>query len=364
MLRLLCVAGAALALTVGGTGVAFAAVPVPAASSACDIAKDATAKAQSNLNRAVTRNGNEPNADNRKLVEDLTNDLKTAQRNENNACGNPGGVYVNCAEYNAHGIFDIRRNDPRYKDVLDRDNDGVACERVEGGGPVGLPGNWHDRFDGRYIVLDRGPRLDVCSDDNYDRFVSRNTTYRDRLGHLFGANPQARYVQLRAMCGQSNTRTTVIDNGDCKTLVTTQTREYNDYVATVRRWNDASSHYSAARRTELDQLLRDRDRLRHDFDNTRTKRLTVCKDTGGETVNNITVNVPPVDYTPPATTTLPAPPPPPDSGGQVSQVPSGAAETGDGTYAETQHFNLAVGVAGAALFAVGVPALVLYVRSL
>jgi hypothetical protein len=87
MIRTLCVVGAALSISAGPAGVALAAEDTGPGSHACSVAKDATEKAQSNLNRAVTRNGNQPNDENRKLVDELTKDLQTAQRNERNACG-------------------------------------------------------------------------------------------------------------------------------------------------------------------------------------------------------------------------------------------------------------------------------------
>lgn len=43
--------------------------------------------------------------------------------------GNNGGSRGSCADYARDGIYDIRRGDFRYRDVLDRDRDGIACER-------------------------------------------------------------------------------------------------------------------------------------------------------------------------------------------------------------------------------------------
>lgn len=55
------------------------------------------------------------------------------QRTVNTECrrvgGNDGGFRNSCADYAREGVFNIQRNDARYRDVLDVDNDGVACER-------------------------------------------------------------------------------------------------------------------------------------------------------------------------------------------------------------------------------------------
>lgn len=40
-----------------------------------------------------------------------------------------GQVFENCSEAFEAGVFDIRRSDASYQDKLDRDNDGIACER-------------------------------------------------------------------------------------------------------------------------------------------------------------------------------------------------------------------------------------------
>jgi hypothetical protein len=37
--------------------------------------------------------------------------------------------YANCSEARAAGAAPIRRGQPGYRPALDRDNDGIACER-------------------------------------------------------------------------------------------------------------------------------------------------------------------------------------------------------------------------------------------
>lgn len=40
-----------------------------------------------------------------------------------------GRVFENCTEAFNAGVFDIKRSDPSYERKLDRDNDGIACEK-------------------------------------------------------------------------------------------------------------------------------------------------------------------------------------------------------------------------------------------
>ena len=40
-----------------------------------------------------------------------------------------GRQFANCTEAFEAGVFDIKRSDKAYQDKLDRDNDGIACER-------------------------------------------------------------------------------------------------------------------------------------------------------------------------------------------------------------------------------------------
>ena len=41
----------------------------------------------------------------------------------------PPGGFKSCKAANAAGYYDIRRGEPAYSKRLDRDGDGVACER-------------------------------------------------------------------------------------------------------------------------------------------------------------------------------------------------------------------------------------------
>lgn len=45
------------------------------------------------------------------------------------SAGSPGGAYANCTEARAAGASNVRRGEPGYGPHLDRDGDGVACER-------------------------------------------------------------------------------------------------------------------------------------------------------------------------------------------------------------------------------------------
>jgi hypothetical protein len=45
------------------------------------------------------------------------------------AAGASGGAYANCTEARAAGASNIRRGEPAYGPHLDRDGDGVGCER-------------------------------------------------------------------------------------------------------------------------------------------------------------------------------------------------------------------------------------------
>ncbi len=52
---------------------------------------------------------------------------KVADRKESAASG--GRQFENCTEAFEVGVFNIRRSDDAYQNKLDRDNDGIACER-------------------------------------------------------------------------------------------------------------------------------------------------------------------------------------------------------------------------------------------
>ena len=52
---------------------------------------------------------------------------KVKDQSTSNATG--GKYYENCTAAFNDGVFDIPRSDPSYRTVLDRDGDGLACER-------------------------------------------------------------------------------------------------------------------------------------------------------------------------------------------------------------------------------------------
>jgi hypothetical protein len=47
----------------------------------------------------------------------------------NRASGGGSGAYANCAAARAAGAAPVRRGDPGYSTRLDRDGDGIGCER-------------------------------------------------------------------------------------------------------------------------------------------------------------------------------------------------------------------------------------------
>lgn len=52
-----------------------------------------------------------------------------APRKRQGIAGNNGVSFANCTEARAAGYSNIRRGEPGYAQHLDRDGDGVACER-------------------------------------------------------------------------------------------------------------------------------------------------------------------------------------------------------------------------------------------
>lgn len=52
---------------------------------------------------------------------------KVANQTESKPTG--GQDFENCTEAFDAGVFDIKRSDPSYQNKLDRDNDGIACEK-------------------------------------------------------------------------------------------------------------------------------------------------------------------------------------------------------------------------------------------
>ena len=52
---------------------------------------------------------------------------KVAKQDKSNASN--GRQFENCTEAFNAGVFNIKRSDPSYQNKLDRDNDGIACEK-------------------------------------------------------------------------------------------------------------------------------------------------------------------------------------------------------------------------------------------
>lgn len=160
--------GLGLVLSLTGPGAAYAADTGPS-TPACADAKAATTAAQTALNAATTALANVPDGsanDGARLAAKERVDLATADRNaklaaEATACAvvapstsaTPAPLptcrpweyvsrdgrqcllrdlprYNSCDEYRSHGVFDIRRGDPRYRDDWDSRRNGIACERT------------------------------------------------------------------------------------------------------------------------------------------------------------------------------------------------------------------------------------------
>lgn len=236
-------------------------------------------------------------------------------------------TYANCAEYNRHGIFDIPRGDSRYRDSLDRDNDGLACERNEGnngfpGGNAGHNNNgpWNDRLDGRYFRLDRGPALDLCDSNasDYNVFLNRNGSYRDRIVRQLNAQ---RYGDLRrADCGA-----VVSNDGNCVTYVTARDSIRN-YTNDYNRLRGNFGHLNNSDRDRLNRSYSLSRRYSNDWNTNLSKLRTVCNDT--------TPTVTIINEAPPApvVVTQAAPAPvysaPAPSGASGGSIPSGSVNTG------------------------------------
>lgn len=54
---------------------------------------------------------------------------KEKVKNQSESKASNGRTFTNCTEAFEAGVFNIRRSDPSYQTKLDRDNDGIACER-------------------------------------------------------------------------------------------------------------------------------------------------------------------------------------------------------------------------------------------
>lgn len=76
------------------------------------------------------------NAEQAQQIDQLESELASAQQSQSAPQPQPqqeqpsqaGAHYENCSEARAAGAAPLRRGEPGYRDALDRDNDGVACE--------------------------------------------------------------------------------------------------------------------------------------------------------------------------------------------------------------------------------------------
>lgn len=74
-------------------------------------------------------------ADGEKAVVNDTPESKASEQSRQNIADKTeskptgGRQFANCTEAFEAGVFDIRRSDPSYQSKLDRDNDGIACEK-------------------------------------------------------------------------------------------------------------------------------------------------------------------------------------------------------------------------------------------
>lgn len=307
-------------------GTASAATPVLTADSqVCVAARDSAAKAQSNLNRIIARIGNSPVSDADRILRDkLQNDLEVARDNERNVCGgnggNNGGNRTSCADYARDGIYDIPRSDPRYRDNLDRDRDGLACERNEGNG-----GNYG------------GPRYNDCGEYN------RNNIYDLRRG-------DARYNDSwdRNRNGVACDRGDVIvsDDGRCVTFRdqnrdygTRYNTTYNQRIDRARSVNsDGGTRITDSERRAISDAADLRD-YRSRWQTSTDELRTICNDPTPEV---IIVNPTPA----PSVTVTQAPPPPPavsaPAPSSSGSIPSGSVNTGGSSVAFTLAHNRAV----------------------
>lgn len=58
-----------------------------------------------------------------------TDSAKAKVANQTTSNPTNGRQFANCTEAFDAGVFNIRRSDPSYQSKLDRDNDGIACEK-------------------------------------------------------------------------------------------------------------------------------------------------------------------------------------------------------------------------------------------
>ena len=289
----LCAAGVLLALAAAG-GVAVASVPAADTgpdSQACKSATSAAAQAQVDVDAAqkayddAKAKGDTTNSALQQLLDTLNakkSDLQAKLATKTSVCAGstttttppPGGgdTYNTCAEYNSHGIFAIPRSDARYRAWLDRDHDGRACERHEG---TFRDGHW---FDDQGVV--------ISDDGNCVTYVNDNRDYGLRYRGLYDDRQRLLDLARRA-------------DSDGGTIITD--REWRS----IRLHDGELRDYWGRYRTSSDRLK------------------TICKQNPVVVVNN-----PPPDV---SSSSNGNPTYLGSGGGQVSQVPMGAAQTGDGS---------------------------------
>ena len=64
-----------------------------------------------------------------KPASDASSESKQKVQSKAESASTGGRTFENCTAAFDAGVFDIRRSDPSYENRLDRDNDGIACER-------------------------------------------------------------------------------------------------------------------------------------------------------------------------------------------------------------------------------------------
>jgi hypothetical protein len=57
------------------------------------------------------------------------------------AAASSGTYYSNCSDAAAHGVYNIHRGQAGYRSALDRDSDGIACERASSSGSSSSSGS-------------------------------------------------------------------------------------------------------------------------------------------------------------------------------------------------------------------------------
>ena len=255
---------------------------------------------------------NNPNAD-QVTTADVLNALKGVSLSERRqGCSNSGGGgnRTSCADYARDNIYDIPRSDPRYRSSLDRDNDGVACERNEGnGGNNGGP-------------IYNGPRYNSCADYN------RNNIYDIRRGD---ARWNDSWDRNRNGIACDRQDVIVSDDGRCVTF-RDQNRDYgtrynslyNERIDRARSINsDGGTRITNNETRAIEDAAALRD-YRNRWTSTRDELRTICNDPTPE-VQIITVPAPaPVTVT----AAPPAPAPPVSSSGGGGSIPRGSVNTG------------------------------------